>query len=774
MTEIHYFGIRHHGPGSCKRLVAALHALKPHKVLIEGPADCNELLPMLAHAAMKPPVALLAYCADDASASIYYPMANYSPEYQACCWAVSEHADLAFIDLSVNIQLAQMLADKQKALSADSEETHTADDESAEEAAEEENTKASDEQALIFDPIGTLAKLAGYEDGEAWWNDLIEQNSDDDLSIFDNVEQAMSALRENHHSDAEQHQRDLQREAFMRLEIAKAAKDCNGPLAVVCGAWHVPALKAKHTAKADRDLLKQLPKKLAASKTKITWVPWTSTRLASATGYGAGVPAPMWYEHLWQQRHNKHSLVHWLSHIARAFRKHGQVVSTASVIEAVRLSHSLAAVRARPQPGFEEIREAVIACLCFGEAVTWHQVEAEILLGNEVGEIPEDVPLAPLLEDLQRLQKKTKLKPEALSRELALDLRSDAGHAKSILLHRLNILDVPWGQLTDSGGSRGTFRERWNLAWQPEYAVRLVENLVYGSTIELAASNKVSELLSREHELNRLADTVLLCLDAQLDSAADIGLKRLDQRAAHTSDCGEILQSLSPLITINRYGTARDISKAQVEQLILRLATQAAIALPYACRNLNDDESQRYYAYIDQAHRALQLAELDDGVMQHWWEALHAIVDSDLSSHLISGLCAHFLYQEERLPVEELQTIMQKMLSPALPAIEAANFFEGFFSHAVDRLIYDNMLLQVVEDWLVQLEEDSFVEFLPLFRRVFSTLDTMERKRLIDTIMGARQQAQREKIINTSNLEIWDTHFSRLEKLFKGDKTWMK
>ena len=65
------------------------------------------------------------------------------------------------------------------------------------------------------------------------------------------------------------------------------------------------------------------------------------------------------------------------------------------------------------------------------------------------------------------------------------------------MLHRLNVLDVPWGRLTDAGRSRGTFRENWTLRWEPEYAVRLVENLVHGSTIEEAASGRLIEAMRR-------------------------------------------------------------------------------------------------------------------------------------------------------------------------------------------------------------------------------------------------------------------------------------
>lgn len=763
IAGIHYFGIRHHGPGSAKRLMAALDKLQPEKVLIEGPTDCSELLPLLAHRQMTPPIALLAYAAEQPACSLYYPFAEFSPEYQACLWATRNHAELAFIDLPVNIQLALMLEKNIEQVASLNSEPDKSEE-------PQELTQIS------HDPIGTLAKLAGYEDGEAWWNDLIEQNSDDDEEIFTTVEYAMTALREklagSEKSQPYDVDRNAQREAYMRQEITKAKKSAGGDIAIVCGAWHVPALRETHSAKSDKELLKTLPSKLANSKVKATWIPWTSPRLASSTGYGAGVSAPMWYQHLWQQRANPKALEYWLAHVARTLRDEGQIVSTASVIEAVRLSKSLAAVRSRPAPGFEEIREAVVACLCFGESLIWQQLEEKLLLGNQVGVIPDNAPLFPLLEDLQRLQKKNKLKPEALERELALDLRSTAGLGKSVLLHRLNILGVPWGKLVDAGSSRGTFRERWLLRWEPEYAVRLAEHLVFGSTIEQAANNKLSESLANENHLGKLADTVQLCLESQLNKAAEIGLARLNDRAAHTSDALELLNSLSPLVNISRYGTAREMSLGHIDELINRLAIQAALALPYACRNINDEESSHFRHSINKAHAAMQLAEMDISIMEEWWHALQQVVASHQSSLQVAGLSARLLYQAKKIENDALQRLLQKTLSPGLPVADAARFFEGFFADAVQRLLYDQILLTAVENWLLSLESDAFVEFLPLFRRVFSDLDAMERKRMMTTILGERSVLQTHKLINPATLPLWPAHLERLGKLLKRDKTW--
>ncbi|GAA4952911.1 hypothetical protein GCM10023238_19090 [Streptomyces heliomycini] len=60
----------------------------------------------------------------------------------------------------------------------------------------------------------------------------------------------MTALREEDGSGG--HRRDLVREAHMRLRIRAARREFEDGVAVVCGAWHVPALRRKATVAADR------------------------------------------------------------------------------------------------------------------------------------------------------------------------------------------------------------------------------------------------------------------------------------------------------------------------------------------------------------------------------------------------------------------------------------------------------------------------------------------------------------------------------------------
>jgi Family of unknown function (DUF5682) len=734
-ATISYFGIRHHGPGSARRLVEAFDALAPTVVLIEGPADASHLLPMLADPDMVLPVALVTYAEDDPGRASFYPFAEYSPEYQAVCWAARQGALLRFVDLPASDRLSQQLD-------------------------EESGAPQVVDDAIARDPIGALASAAGYDDGESWWRDVIEENPSAS-PIFSAVADAMAALRAE---TATLTEHEAAREAHMRLEIARAVKEHNGPVAVVCGAWHVPALRESHPQSADRDILKGRPK----TRIKATWAPWTEPRLSFASGYGAGVVAPGWCKHVWEAKGCAESSAIWLARIAQLMRDKGHFVSTASVIEASRLGTALAAMRDRPSPGFEELRDAAIACLCFGERLLWDQIAADLLIGSAVGAIPANTPLAPLLEDLQRQQRLTRMKPEALERELAVDLRSDSGLARSTLLHRLLILDVPWGRLTDAGKSRGTFREKWTLCWEPEFAVRLVENLVYGATVADAATGRVLAAIQTEANLAVLAELVRQSMVASLPDAVDKGIASLERKAALTSDCASLLAALPPMADIVRYGEARAGAAEHLAELMPRLVVQAAITLPYAARNLDADAAAIMRQAILAADSAIQLAELEPDVSGAWQLALRQTLSDGQATRLIAGLCARILYAADRLSADEAATLLARMLSPGTAIADAAGFFDGFFDGAGERLIHDAPLRQAVDGWLVSLDEEDFVTHLPLFRRVFAVLDRAERRRLMDALFGRSQSGQAGyRLVNGADL-LWPSHFNRITALLSA------
>src|SRR5215217_1955054 len=471
------FGIRHHGPGSARSLRAALEQLRPDIILVEGPPDAAEVLPLLVHPDMRPPVALLIYAPDAPRRAVYYPFALFSPEWQALHYGLANGIPVRFMDLPQAYQLG--VGDQVLGVGGEAPQ-HDID------LNEQQPAPDTQHPTPRADPLGWLAAAAGYSDGERWWEHMVEHRQDG-ADLFAAILEAMTALREQAPPDPDPIE--AQREAWMRQTIRAAQKDGFERIAVVCGAWHAPALVDRSGAKADTALLKGLPK----IKVQATWVPWTHGRLAYQSGYGAGIESPGWYEHLWLTGAAgcgpTEVAVRWMARVARLLREKDLDASAAHVIEAVRLAEALAALRDRPLPGLPELNEASQAVLCLSSELPMRLIHQQLIVGELLGAVPDETPLAPLQQDLAREQKRLRMPAEASWRDYDLDLRKPNDRDRSQLLHRLGLLGVPWGALQrSSGGSKGTFHELWRVQWQPELSVALIDAGAWGNTIVDAAA----------------------------------------------------------------------------------------------------------------------------------------------------------------------------------------------------------------------------------------------------------------------------------------------
>src|SRR5499427_4871176 len=740
--RIHLFGIRHHGPGSARSLLAALDALDPAIVLIEGPPDADDIIRFAALPSMKLPVAMLVHGQDDPALSSFYPFAIYSPEWQAMQWASARERPLRFIDLPAANRLALRAAEEAKAPTAVDGANGPSDDDTPERGPSGDAATAPREVDITDvprDPLAYLAAIAGYDDSEAWWNVLIEQGANAP-TIFAAIEAAMMELRA--HVDAHPMRSladqltEKQREAHMRLAIASALAQNDGTIAVVCGAWHVPALRREVSASEDRGILKGLPK----MKVTATWVPWTDTRLASASGYGAGVASPGWYTHVWHELERAGAdlnprmfTARWQARVAGLLRSHGRATSTASVIEAARLAESLASLRDLAMPGLEEMREASLATLCHGESVPLRLIEAELVIGGAVGEIPDDVPQMPLQADLTRWQKKLKLKPEALERDAALDLRSESGLAKSLLLHRLNIINVPWGRLFEAGSSRGTFRENWKLRWDPEFSVRLAEALVHGTTVEQAAGNAAIAVARTARSFAEISAAVKNCLLAGLQGPARVTIGILQGAAAASSDIGALASAIPPLVSVLRYGTAREMPTEELTLLVTSLAEAVCSGLVYACRNLQADAAEALRMTLGELDRSLVVLD-NEHLTTDWRRALRRLADDSADHPMLRGLAVRALHEQSVIPPQQTSGYLTRALSRAVPPLEAGLWLDGFLGRSGHVLLYDAVLAGLIDSWIGEIGEDDFTALLPMLRRAFSEIDRLERRRLLDLL----------------------------------------
>ena len=512
---VRVFGIRHHGPGSARSLRRALDEWRPDAVLVEGPPDADAVLPLAAHPGLRPPVALLVYRRDEPGRAVFYPFAVFSPEWQALRWALAAGAAARFIDLPQANQLA--LDPGADPLALDPGASPLALDPGAEDAAPRASVPIRD------DPLGALARAAGDDDGERWWERMVEQRRDG-ADLFAAVLEAMAAVRE---AVPDLEPREAAREAFMRQRIRAAVREGFERVAVVCGAWHAPALAAMPPAGSDAALLKGM----ARVKVEATWAPWTYGRLVADSGYGAGVASPGWYHHLWSAPGDVAG--RWLTKVARLLRAEDLDASTAQVVDAARLAEATAALRDRAAPDLGDLHAATRAVLCFGSDLPMRLIHDRLVVGERLGEVPAGAPMVPVQQDLLREQRRLRLRPEASRRLLDLDLRRPNDRERSHLLHRLALLGVPWGEPEAVAGKAGTFHELWQLQWDPILAVGLVARVCVGLPAACASLDDDAALAMAERVVG-VNGAVALLGDPGHRSAWHAVLGRLaDQRGLH-------------------------------------------------------------------------------------------------------------------------------------------------------------------------------------------------------------------------------------------------
>ena len=680
------YGVRHHGPGSARSVRAALAAQRPDVVLIEGPPEADGLVELAADEQMRPPVALLGYVPGAARQAAFWPFAVFSPEWQAIRYALAAGVPVRFCDLPAAHQLAM------KDMQADGE--------------------APRQRA---DPVSELASAAGYDDPERWWEDVVEHVPGP--AVFEALAEAISILRAG---AGEAGPRDAVREAYMRRVLRRTVRDGFERIAVVCGAWHVPALRDLPPAAADDRLLRGLPKVKAA----LTWVPWTYGRLSYASGYGAGIRSPGWYDHLFAAPGQP--VGRWLARAAAVLREEGIPASSAHVIESVRLAEALAALRGRPLAGLEEVTEAAQAVLCEGSDLLTALIQRRLVVGERLGTVPPSTPMVPLQQDLQDQQRRLKLRPEAEPRDYDLDLRKPNDLARSRLLHRLALLGVRWG-VTQQGRTRniGTFRESWQLTWRPELDLALIEASMWGSTVEAAAAQRARSIAAGAAALDELTALTERCLLADLGDALPEVLAAVRDRAALDTDVTHLMAALPALVRAARYGDVRGTDPARLGEVATEMIIRICAGLPAAVASLDETAEQEMRERIDAVHAATGLLA-DDDSRDRWLDTLGRLAPR--CPPLISGRLTRLLLDAGRTTTEEAGIRMSRALSPGAPAPAAAGWAEGFLAGSGLLLVHDDKLLALADGWLAGLTADAFTAVLPALRRTFGGFAPPERR----------------------------------------------
>ena len=592
---------------------------------------------------------------------------------------------------------------------------------------EENQKRTTSNDSLQKDPLGFMADLAGYDDYERWWETMFEQweNNEETFPIITDM---MESLR---NEILAQTSETLRREAFMRKAIRKAQKEGAENIAVVCGAWHAPALKnlKNYSIKSDNAILRGLKK----IRVKSTWIPWSYEKIAKASGYGAGVISPAWYELLFQNRND--IAVRWMSKAAQMFRKERLDISPGHAVEAARLAETLAGIRNLPVAGLTELQEAALAVLCEGDVQKLKLIEERLIIGNKIGKVPQNISTVPIQEDLEKSIRSARLKKEWQSPDpitKVLDLRKDSNLQASHLLHRLQLIDIPWGSpRKGSQFQTGSFKEPWRLKWKPGFAIKIIEAGIWGTTVYAAASKRLQTLAQEKESLPELSKLVDIALNADLKETIDSLVSRLEELTAKTKDVFHLMETLPHLIQAVRYGSTRKLNASNLNQLIHHIIPRISIGLVGACTQMDDDSSKEIFNKILSTNHYINVFNHAPYFSQ-WEGSLLKLIHHPHLNNLLKGGATRLLFDRKTLPLENTIHHMNYELSYKKEAEKGASWLEGFLYDSGMLLIHHQELWTILDKWLTAIPMEKFREILPILRRIFSEFPEPERKQLME------------------------------------------
>lgn len=531
-----FFGVRHLSPAGAFHLRRLLDDVRPQIVLVEAPVDLEPLLPDIVRPGTQPPIAILAYTREPPVRSLLYPLAEYSPEYQAILWAREHGVPCRFMDLPSDVFLALSTGD-----------------------------------GIEEEPEGDAEEAAGGRDTP----DGRDERETHDLFWERVLEHAEVRIREAH----------------MRriMEQAVAAGVPAERMVVVTGAYHLEGLRSVPPM-TDAELA-SLPRR----STACTLMPYTSYRLSSRSGYGAGARAPAYSSMIWQGLHRQEPRWHaraYLTRIARFLRQEGHSVSTANVIEAVRLADALARLRGFDVPALPDLRDAAITCLGGGSLVRISRAVADTEIGTQVGSLPERVSRTSLQDDFDRCLRALKLERfrTPVAQELSLDLRENRrvksadsaflGLRRSFFLHRLRVLGISFATLRDGSSGRA---EGWSLCWTPETEIELVERSLTGNSIRQAVAARFRQTLAEAGSPATVAVVIEDAFACGMATELHRAAAALQALSTEATDLADLAGTAARLSFVLRFGDVRRMDTRPLEPLLQQIFLRCCLLLPAAC-----------------------------------------------------------------------------------------------------------------------------------------------------------------------------------------------
>ncbi|MFI8803421.1 MULTISPECIES: DUF5682 family protein [Micromonospora] len=703
-----FLGVRHHSP-ACARLVAATVArLRPAYVLVEGPADLNGRMDELLGDHELPIAVFTAHRDGNRRHVSWSPFCAYSPEWVALTAGREVGAQLRFIDLPA----------WHPALSGRANRYADADQRYAE-------------------AVRRLCATLAVDNVDALWDHLFEIGPDDGLA--ERLDTYFDVLRGESAAGAD----DTAREAYMARWVRAARRRAAGrPVLVVTGGFHRPAL-VRLTAGAGDDGPEdedwpEVPAPAPDAVAGSYLVPYSFRRLDAFVGYQSGMPSPAYYQRVWEDgpRRAAEALT---EAVAARLRARRQPVSTADLIAARTMAGGLARLRGHAHPGRVDVLDALVSALvtdALDQPLPWatrgtlapgaHPVVVEMvaaLSGDQVGRLHPDTPLPPLVHDVDAELARHRIDPQET---VELDLTVSGDLARSRLLHRLRLLDVP-GHSRESGprvGADALLTERWTPAPSADRLARVIEAGGYGPTVTDAVTARIEERMTLlGADVDALATTLFDTALAGLSEHSTRTLTAITRATGTVTDLRALGRALAVALALWRHDRLLGSAGTAPLGALITAAVRRALWLVEGVRATAAPADPGRLAALVAVRDAIRHAGPALGLDRDGALAVAGRVAADAAAPPdLRGAALGLAWSLGDVP--DAARAVRAVAAPDT----LGDWLSGLFALAREEVVAgDAALLTVVDELLAGMGAHDFLVALPALRQAFGWFPPRER-----------------------------------------------
>lgn len=723
---VHLVPIRHHSPGCARALAALLDEVRPAVVLIEGPREYRALLGALGDERTRPPIAILS-TADDGAA--FYPLAEYSPEWVALRWGLAHGAVVDFIDASY----AAQARDDDPGVRTLQAERHLARSRS----------------------IAALATELGCRDHDEVWEHLFEVRAADALADWrtffaDTLAWGALARRDatREHLDADGTHA---REAVMAAMLARHAGSSD-PVVVVTGAFHTPALLACLEDAPEAAWVRAHPSGDLDAAREAWLVRYDDARLDALRGYGAGMPAPGFWQRAWAARaagaDARAFTVDVVLDVVAHLRGDGHPWGSASVLATAEQALRLAELRGRAWPGRTDVLDALLSCLAKDEsglAGPLADAVAATFTGNALGDLPPGVAAPPLVAEVRREAERLRLTVSDVTvRRVDLDTQRRPAHVRRReFLAKLRFVGSGFARQVGgadlvAGQGAGLLVEQWEYAWTPHVEAALIEAATRAPTLAALVRARVAERADGHRSAAEVATLLAELVVMGEHDALEPVLGRLAATYDTEAHLGSLVASLHTLA-----GLLAETGRLSLGPAAARVAELVAAGLG-ACAfqvrplaRIDADAAGPACTVLGSLHALLgRMADADappDAVATVRRELRGLLTDAAAPAR-IHGCLVALAHLDGALTSHDVEAAIAAHLSPGADAERTAGFVLGLLGAAPDVLLHTRELVRALDAALGAMPPDDFLAVLPDLRRAFTFLKPLETHRLASQV----------------------------------------